>query len=219
MTTEAVSLDLTPREVMGKKVKQLRRAGITPVHLYGPGVEPRPLQCETPRLIEVLARAGGNTPITITIHGEQGERLAFAREIQWDPRRDHILHVDFLVAEATRPVSAQVPIVLIGQSPAARVSGGTVMQQLRDLSVQALPLEMPNELEVDLAELTEPDGVIRAADIRLPGDVTLLADPEEVVVRIEMPRVAVEEAALEEDVAEEAQAGTEDTPEDEAENP
>jgi large subunit ribosomal protein L25 len=219
MTTEAVSLDLTPREVMGKKVKQLRRAGITPVHLYGPGVEPRPLQCETPRLIEVLARAGGNTPITITIHGEQGERLAFAREIQWDPRRDDILHVDFLVAEATRPVSAQVPIVLIGQSPAARVSGGTVMQQLRDLSVQALPLEMPNELEVDLAELTEPDGVIRAADIRLPGNVTLLADPEEVVVRIEMPRVAVEEAALEEGVAEEAQAGTEDAPEDEAENP
>jgi len=205
MTTEAVSLELTPREVLGKRVKRLRWAGIIPVHLYGPGVEPRPLQCETQKLIDVLARAGGNTPINITIQGEQGTQLAFAREIQWEPKRDDLLHVDFLVAEATRMVSAQVPIVLVGESPGARTSGGTVMHQLRDLSVEALPLEMPGELEVDLNQLVEPDGVIRAGDIRLPAGVNMLTDSEDVVVRIEALRVVVE--VEEEAVAEEGEEG------------
>ena len=207
MTTEAISLELTPRDILGKKVKHLRREGILPVHLYGPGVDSRPFQCESPKLIEVLARAGGNTPITVTIKGQDESRLAFAREIQWDPRRDVILHVDFLVAEVSRPVSAQVPIVLVGESLAARAVGGTVMQQLRTLSVEALPLEIPGELEVDLAQLTEADGVIRAGEITLASNVTMLTDPEDVVVRIEMPRVVVEEE--EEEVEAETQAEAE----------
>ena len=214
MTTEAVSLELTPREVLGKNVKRLRWAGIMPVHLYGPGVEPRSLQCNTQKLIEVLARAGGNTPINITIQGEQGTQLAFAREIQWEPKRDDLLHVDFLVAEATRMVSAQVPIVLVGESPGARTSGGTVMHQLRNMSVEALPLEMPGELEVDLTQMVETDAVIRAGDIRLPAGVNMLTDPEEVVVRIEALRAVVE--VEEEEVVEEGapvEPGAEETPE------
>jgi len=210
MTTEAVSLELTPREVLGKNVKRLRWAGIIPVHLYGPGVEPRSLQCDTQKLIAVLARAGGNTPINITIQGEQGTQLAFAREIQWEPKRDDLLHVDFLVAEATRMVSAQVPIVLVGESPGARTSGGTVMHQLRTMSVEALPLEMPGELEVDLAQMVEPDSVIRAGDIPLPAGVNMLTDPEEVVLRIEALRAVVE--VEEEEVAEEGEEGAAEGP-------
>ena len=201
MTTEAVSLELEPREVMGKKVKRLRREGIIPVHLYGQAVESRSLQCDAPKLIQVLSRAGGNTPITITIRGEGGSRLAFAREIQWDPRRDDLTHVDFLVAEATRHVSAQVPIILIGESLGARSSGGTIVQQLRNVDVEALPLEMPAQIEVDLAVLTEAAGVIRAGDLAFAANVNLLTDPDEVVVRIEAARVEAELVA--EDAAEE----------------
>ncbi len=200
MTTEAVSLELDPRETMGKKVKRLRREGIIPVHLYGQGVESRALQCNAPTLIQVLSRAGGNTPITITISGEGGSQLAFAREIQWDPRRDDLTHVDFMVAEATRLVSAQVPIILIGESSGARSSGGTIMQQLRNVDVEALPLEMPAQIEVDLAVLTEAAGVIRAGDLAFTANVNLLTDPDEVVVRIEAARVEVELVA--EDVVE-----------------
>ena len=203
MTTEAVSLELDPRELLGKKAKRLRREGIIPVHLYGQGVESRALQCNAPKLIQVLSRAGGNTPITITISGEGGSQLAFAREIQWDPRRDSLTHVDFLVAEATRLVSAQVPIVLIGESSGARSSGGTVMQQLRTVDVEALPLEMPAQVEVDLAVLTEAAGVIRAGDLEFASNVNLLTDPDEVVVRIEAARVVEEELVAEEVEAEE----------------
>ena len=206
MTTQAIKLELDPRELLGKKVRQLRREGIVPVHLYGPGIESRPLQCGAPRLIQVLARAGGNTPVSVTIRGEKGNHLAFAREIQWDPRRDDLLHVDLLVAEADRPVTAQVPIVLSGESPGARMIGGTVLQQLRMLDVEALPLEMPGQADVDLDTLTEPDGAIRVSDISLPGNVTVLTDPDEVVVRIEQRRA---EVVGEEPVEGEAEEGGE----------
>lgn len=212
MTTESISLELSPREVLGKKVKRLRQQGVIPVHLYGPGVDPQPLQCETTKLVDVLVRAGGNTAVTVTVQGGQETHLAFAREIQWDPRRDDILHVDFLAVDASRPVSAQVPITLIGDSPGARTAGGTVMQQLRDLNVEALPLEVPRELELDLSMLTEPDGVLRAADIVIPGNVTLLTDPEDVVVRIEVLR-AVEEEVFAEDEGADASTESEDEPE------
>ena len=210
MTTASISLELSPREVLGKKVKRLRQQGVIPVHLYGPGVDPQPLQCETTKLVDVLVRAGGNTAVTVTVQGGQETHLAFAREIQWDPRRDDILHVDFLAVDASRPVSAQVPITLIGESPGARTAGGTVMQQLRDLNVEALPLEVPRELELDLTMLTEPDGVLRAADIVIPGNVTLLTDPEDVVVRIEVLRAVEEEVFTEEGA--EASTESEDEP-------
>jgi len=208
MTTEAVTLDLTPREVLGKKVKQLRRDGIIPVHLYGRGVEPRSLQCERRQLIRVLSIAGSNTPIVVTIQGEEGDQLAFAREIQWDPRRDDLIHVDFLVAEATRLVSARVPVVISGESEGARASGGRVVQQLREVDVEALPLEMPSELQVDAILLAEPDSVIRVSDLKVPSNVTILNDSEEVVARVDIPRVVVEEEV------EEAAAEGDDAPEE-----
>ena len=192
MTTNAVEIELNPRELMGKKAGRLRRAGIVPVHLYGPGMEPRALQCNASQLIRVLATAGAATPIHITIQGEPGNHLAFAREIQWDPKRDDLLHVDLLAADISRPVTAQVPIVLIGESAGARTVSGTVMHQLRTVDIQALPLEMPSEIELDISVMEEPDSVIRVSDLLIPENATLLSDVEELVVRIELPRVEVE---------------------------
>ena len=215
MTTGAINLELEPREILGKKVSRLRREGIIPVHLYGAGVESRSLQCQAQRLIQVLSAAGASTPINVTITGEPGAQLAFAREIQWDPKRDDIIHVDLLVADTPRPVSAQVPIILVGDSPGARSVSGTIVHQLRTLDVEALPLEMPGQVEIDLSTLTEPDGVIRAGDIELPANVTRLTDVDYVIVRIELPRVEVEvEAEAEAEEGEVAEgAPTEEPPE------
>ena len=209
MTTNAVQVELDPRELMGKKVGRLRRAGIVPVHLYGPGMEPRALQCQASRLIQVLATAGGATPIQITISGESGNHLAFAREIQWDPRRDDLLHVDLLAADVSRPVTAQVPINLVGESAGARNVSGTIMHQLRTVDIQALPLEMPGQIEVDITVMEEADSVIRVSDLPIPSNATLLSDPEELVVRIELPRV-VEEVVVEGEEGEESLEGAEE---------
>ncbi len=201
MTTQAIKLNLDPRDILGKKVKQLRKTGTIPVHLYGPGLESRPLQCAQPILIRALSQAGGTTPINITVPGDNGEQLTFAREIQWDPLTGNILHVDFLAVQANQPVAAQVPISLVGDSPGARDAGGTVIQQLREVTVEALPLEIPSTIEVDLSKLTDPSGTIRAGELDLGANVTLVTDSEEVVARIEVLR-AVEE--VEEGVSPEA---------------
>ena len=204
MTTQTIKLALDPREILGKKVKRLRKAGTIPVHLYGAGLDSRSLQCDQSSLIRALSVAGGTTPISISVAGESGEQLTFAREIQWDPVRGNLLHVDFLAVQTNQPISAQVPISLVGDSPGAREAGGTVMQQLREVTVEALPLEIPSVIEVDLAQLTDPSGTIRAGDLVLEANVTLMTDSEEVVVRIEVLRAAGVPGEAEEAVSPEA---------------
>jgi len=210
MTTSAVQLELQPRELMGKKVGRLRRAGIIPVHLYGPGIESRALQCAARQLIPILAAAGASSPISVSIEGEQGSHLAFAREIQWDPTRDTVLHVDLLAADVSRTVTAQVNIVFVGEAPGAARTGGNVSQLLFSIDVSALPLDMPAQAEVDLAVMTSDDSVIRAGDIPLPSEVSLLTDPEEMVARIDVPRGAIGVEAEEEEAKEEAEAEAEE---------
>lgn len=193
MTTPSVKLELEPRAITGKKVKQLRRAGSIPVHLYGPGIASRPLQCEEKRLLRALRQAGSANPITIAIQGEPGERLTFAREIQWNPVRGDLLHVDLLAVAANRPVAAQAPVTLTGESPGAARTGGAVAQLLYQLEVSALPLELPNEIVIDLEQLTDPNAVLRAAELPLPDGVTLVTDPEAIVVRVDAGRIALDE--------------------------
>lgn len=204
MTTSAVTLTLQPRELLGKKVGRLRRAGIIPVHLYGPGIESRPLQCAARQLIPTLATVGASSPVTVTIEGESGSHLAFAREIQWDPRRDTVLHVDLLAADVSRPVSAQVSVVFEGEAPGAAHTSGNVTQQLMSIEVSALPLTMPSQVVLDLSVMTEPGSVIRAGDVALPSGVSLLTDTEEIVARIDVPRGATGADAAEGEAQEEA---------------
>ena len=185
---DRITLTLEPRNIIGKKVKNLRRAGIVPVHLYGPGIEPRSLQIQGPELVRILTQAGGNTPISITVEGESVEHLAFAREIQWDPVRGTLVHVDFLRAEATQRMTAEVPVTLEGDAPGARAIFGTVVQQLRSVMVEALPMDMPRDIILDLSIMTEPDSVIRVGDITLSSGATLITDAEAMVARIEVAR-------------------------------
>ena len=214
MTTSAVQLELQPRELLGKKVGRLRRAGIIPVHLYGPGIESRSLQCPSRQLIPILAAASASSPINVTVEGESGSHLAFAREIQWDPKRDVVLHVDLLAADVSRPVSAQVNVVLNGEAPGAVRTGGTVSQLLFTIEVSALPLEMPAQADVDLAVMASEDSVIRVGDIELPPGATILTDAEEMVARIDIPRGAV--GVEEEEGVEGQEAGAADEAEGES---
>ena len=148
----------------------------------------------------------------MTIDGESGSHMAFAREIQWDPRRDTVLHVDLMAADVSRAVTAQVPVTLNGEAPGAVRSGGYVSQQVFDVQISALPLEMPAQIEIDLSVMTDANSMLRTGDIVLPGGVTLLSDPEEMVARIEVPRGAVGA-----EVEDEEQAAGGETPEQDSE--
>lgn len=204
---EEITLELAPREMMGKKVRFLRRDGITPVHVYGSKEAPESLQCERTILERLLARAGSNTPVFLSVPGKSDRQLAMVREVQVEPVRGALLHVDFLRVEAAVAITVEVPLVFEGESPGARAAGGNVVQVLYNLGVEALPLDIPHQLTVDLTRLTEPAMTIRAQDVTLPPSVTLTTQPEALVARIEVPQ-EVEEVGEGAAQAAEASAGT-----------
>jgi large subunit ribosomal protein L25 len=187
---DEIALDLEPRVILGKKVKTLRRNGIIPVHVYGAKDEPEALQCERAALEKALSQAGSSTPIFLGVEGKPERQLAMVREVQVEPVRGSLLHVDFLRVEAAVSISADVPLVFEGESPGARAAGGNVAQVLYSLAVQSFPLDIPSSLSVDLSTLTDPQAVIRAQDVVLPANVTLDSDPQGVVARIDVPQAA-----------------------------
>ena len=186
---DTLTLTLEPRTVLGKKVKSLRKAGIIPVHIYGQGIKSQALQCASKTLYRVLAQAGMNTPISLTIPGQKDQRLTFVREIQWDPLRGDMLHVDFLHVDVANEITASVPIVLTGDSPAVRVvAGASVVQLLRELEVRALPLDIPSEIAVSLELIEDVGDVIRVADTSIPDNVILTTDQDELIARLDIAR-------------------------------
>ena len=119
MATNNVSLSVDPREVTGKKVRALRRTGITPIHLYGGGGESLTLQAETQALRAAVNTAGRGQPIALEVGG--GEKaLTFVREIAKHPVTGELQHVDFIRVDASVPVSAEVTLTMVGEAPAVQ---------------------------------------------------------------------------------------------------
>ena len=197
---DTLTLTLQPRTILGKKVKSLRKAGIIPVHLYGQSVNPQALQCDGKTLLRVIAQSGMNTPISVHIEDQEDERLTFVREIQWDPKRGDLIHVDFLHVDVSDEITAAVPITLTGEAPGARlVANATVVQVLREVEVRSLPLDIPSGISVSLEIIAQPEDVIRVSDLSLPPNVLPLIDTEEVIARLEISRVEVGSAESGED--------------------
>ena len=170
--TQSITIRLEPRTMLGKQVKRLRRQGITPIHLYGPGISSQALQAPTPAVLQALTQAGRSTPLSVTVEGQQEEHLALIREVRWNPMKGDLLHVDLLRVEATQAISAEVPIVFTGRALGANVTGGSVAQTLRTIHIEARPMDLPHEVTLDLAILAEPDSIARVGDIPLAPNVT-----------------------------------------------
>jgi large subunit ribosomal protein L25 len=212
---EQIELHAAKRDVLGKKVRFLRRQGITPVHVFGHGIESLALQCDTTNLQQVLARSGQTRVINLKIDDEKSPRTVMAREVQQDILKGSLLHVDFYQVKMTEAIEVDVPIVLVGEAPALKEKENMLAQELNTLSIECLPANIPDSIEVDVSSLTEPDEAIRVRDI-IPGEgITILNDPEVMLVRIAVQRMEAEvpEAVeVTEEVAEAAEAGEEAKP-------
>ena len=114
---EKIEVKVDSREVLGKKVKQLRRQGITPVHVIGHGVESKSLQCDTLELKKVLQAAGHTHLVNLKIGKERKVHPALVREVQVNPVTREVLHVDFYQVQMAEKVKMEVPLLIIGESP------------------------------------------------------------------------------------------------------
>ena len=198
---DEVRIAAEERVALGKKVKALRRSGITPIHVYGPGGPSLSLQSDTYDLVHALGVVGQTSPMTVQVGGE--EHFVMVQHIQRHPVNERLLHVDLLRVSRTQRIHASVPLHFEGEAPGARAAGATLSEDLHELAVEALPTDIPHALVVDLAALSDSDSVIHAGDLELPAGVTMITDPGAYVARIITHAVVTEE---EEEAAEEAAA-------------
>ena len=201
---DEISIEAQPRSVLGKKVRVLRRAGATPIHVYGGGMDPLALQADTHELVRTLTEVGFTTPLTVKVNGD--EHFVIVREVQRHPVSELLLHVDFMQVSRTERRQASVPLHFEGDAPASREEGAILSEDLHALELEALPTDMPSALTVDRGLLIDADAVIHAADIELPPGVTLVTEPDTLVARIVFRRMAEEEVAAPEAAGEEAAA-------------
>lgn len=212
---EDIRLKATHRMVLGKKTRFLRRQRITPTHLYGHDVKSVALQCDTDTLQKLIAQAGRTRLVNLEIDGEKPKSV-FVREIQRDAISRELLHVDFYQVRRTEKITVDVPIVLAGEAPALKFKGRMLVHGLNSLSVECLPTDVPPQIEVDITQLEESEQAIHVKDIILDPEITVHADPEQLVVKIsevavkeeveEVPEVEEEEAVAEEEAEARAEA-------------
>jgi len=196
----------TTREILGKKVRFLRRQGITPTHLFGHNVESVALQCDTAQLKRVLAQTGRTRLISLKVDEVKKPRNVVIREVQREPRTSELLHVDFYQVSMAEKIRVEVPIVSIGEPPALKLKENFLTQELNSLSVECLPGEIPNRVDIDLTSLTEVGQAIHVKDIIIDKEGTILNNPEQLIVKISVRHIE----ELVEEVEEEVEALAED---------
>ena len=198
---EQIELQVTTRETTGKKVRFLRRQGITPVHLFGQDTASLALQCNTAELRHILAEAGKTKLIRLKLDKAKQPRNVLVREVQIDHLAGELLHVDFYEVKMAESIRVEVPIVLSGEAPALKAKDNMLEQALYSLTVECLPDVIPPSVEIDLDSLTEVELAIRVKDVQLGEGITVLNDPEYVVVKVSAQPAKREEGAVEEEVA------------------
>src|SRR5207245_5569024 len=121
--------------------------------------------------------------LDLVIDGSKPRRV-LVREVQYNPRSNTVLHVDFYQVNLREKISADVPVVVVGESPAVHNHEGELLQNLSAIHVSCLPADIPEHFEVDVSGLLAVDDAIRVAQLTVPAEVEVLSDPEEVVVKV-----------------------------------
>jgi len=206
---------LDPRSVVGKKVNRLRNKGILPANLYGRGIDSTSLQLQYVDGRNLLNLHGRNNLFEVQVSGETEVRPVVVRDVSIDPVTRKILHIDFFQVDLQRTIQADVPLNMIGTSLGVSMYGGVLVQAIDRITIEALPADIPEAIDVDISVLEELDSQLFVRDLTISELVTVLASPDTLVSAVQRPRVATEESV---EVAEgEELESTDDSESDEPE--
>jgi large subunit ribosomal protein L25 len=198
-------LKVEKRQVLGKQVKKLRREGILPCNIYGKGIKSEAVQVPQVDFDAVFKEAGetglvdvqlGEKSIPVLIHNMQKDF------------RGNVLHADFFQVNLKEKVKTMVPLEIVGEPKAILDKVGLLMNILSEVEIEALPEELPENIQVDVAHLANIDDQVTVADLKVPAGVTILTESEQVVSKIGelITKEAAAEAAAAEAAAEAAKA-------------
>lgn len=176
------SIKSVARNLFGRKVKQLRKDGLTPANIFGKKIKSKAISLKTAELKDIYSKAGETQMVDL-----DGKPVLISN-MQLDPVSDQILHVDLRQVDLSEKISAKIPVEISGESPAEKQGIGTVVQQMNEIEVEALPTDLPEKIEIDSSNLIEVDQIIFVKDIKLGSKVSLVSDSEQIVVKVEPPQ-------------------------------
>jgi large subunit ribosomal protein L25 len=204
-----ITLVAEPGRTTGSSAsRRLRAAGRVPAVVYGHGMDGISVSVDGRELRHALSGDSGTNQL-LELHIGTDKHLALARVLQRHPVRHTVVHVDFQVVSRDEVISADVPIVLTGESKSVAQEGGIIEQPLTSLTVKATPARIPNSIDIDISDLKVGEG-IRVGDLKLPSGVTTEVLEDEIVVIASISTVAAEVAEADEAAAEAAaEAGEE----------
>jgi large subunit ribosomal protein L25 len=184
-----------PRTVIGKANRRLAQDNRIPAVLYGPERETVALAIDRHEFEQLMSHhSAGSTILELEVEGEKKPVNAMIREMQTNPIKGQIIHVDFLAVQMDKPVHAVVTLRFVND-PAGVKAGGILTTSFHEINVEAKPGDLPEAIEVDVASLEVGDS-LHVSDVVPPSGVAILDDPEEVLVSVQAPRLEVEEEAV-----------------------
>lgn len=186
-----LTLKAQTRAVLGKQNKALRQKELIPAVVYGAGEPSKPIELNLKDFQKIWSEAGESGLIELEIGSEKKNVLI--KDVQTDPVKDFPIHADFYAVRMDRTIEAAVPIKFVGESPAVKNLGANLVRVMHELDIEALPKDLPHELEVDVSVLANFNDRFSVSDLKLPAGVKVLAGPEEIIALVE--EVKAEEEA------------------------
>jgi large subunit ribosomal protein L25 len=191
---DQLTLTLEPRTITGKKVKNLRKAGLVPASICGKGVQSQSFQLDARTFANVYRYAGRTTLIDLHLPG--GRHSAFVRQVQRHPVSGQFLHVDFRIVDLRTEMTADVPVVMVGHNELVERGDGVLMTGLATLHVKGLPADLPHAVEVDISRIPDFNTALHVRDIDLSDKIQVLTSGDEMLATITPSRMEAEEEAI-----------------------
>lgn len=212
MSTARPTLAAEHREITGKAVSRLRKAGRLPAVVYGHGQGSANVSVDTHEFEQLRKHTGPNALVDLSVDGKKSQPVLIS-SVQVHPVNRRAVHLDLFLVKMTEEMTVDVPLVPVGESIAINQLGGTLLHVTETVKVRALPDHLPQSIEYPIESLVDFDVQIHVRDLTVPEDVTLVTDGDEIVAKVQAPRVEVEEVpvAAEGEAAEGAESGADET--------
>jgi len=188
-----ITLSAKIRKNLGKKVKILRKKDVLPTVLYGPKIKNLNLEIDAKEFEKVYKEAGESSLVSLDIEGQKQKFLVLIHDIQFDPLTEKPIHIDFYQPSLKEETEVTIPIIFEGESLAVKELGGTLVKNIGDVEVRALPQNLPHEIKLNIDSLKTFEDNIKISDLKIPPGVKILKDSEEIVVSVSPPEKIEEE--------------------------
>jgi len=183
------------RELTGKAVSRLRKAGRLPAVVYGRGEESVNVSVDTHEFELLRKHSGANTLVDLSVDGKKANPVLI-NSVQVHPVNRRPLHLDLFLVRMTEELTVDVPLVATGESVAVTQLGGTLLHPAETVRIRALPDHLPQSIEYAIEALVDFESALHVRDLVIPSDVTLLTDADEIIAKVQPPRVEVEETPV-----------------------